>query len=254
MSEVEAAAEVATESIVDLFDSSTEGNEVTEVDTETVDKGSETEAKEETQESDKDTTDKATAASEEDKEAAQWTFHAVKDERGKRQKAEARIIELEATIKGKGEEKAIPDVFEDQEGFVKSLQSQHQEDLARSRIQIFREVQIEAHDDYEEKEAKFIELAKANPILITQMNNKPNPAKFVYEQMLKHEQFEEMQDIDAFRDKIRSEERLKLEEESKESKSEQAEKTENISPSLAKARGTTDKAEKLSGNPEDLFE
>jgi hypothetical protein len=245
-----------SDSIVELFDSSSEGsaeetqevssepeqtveNEVSEVET------TETEVKEEVAE-------EVPTTSEEDSEKQQWTFHAVKDERAKRQQAEAKIKELEEKLAAPKPE--TPDVFEDPDGFVQSLQATHKEDLHRQRIEIYREMQQERHSDYLEKEAKFIELANENPILLTQMQRSSNPAKFAYEQAVKHEQFQEMQDTEAFREKIRAEERAKLEKELMQEKVEEKADAEKLSPSLAKARGSTDKVDKLTENPGDLFD
>lgn len=257
---------MSEESIATLFDSSSEVTETTETSetsetsevSETVEgeqeSSTETEASEATEKAAKETEDSkeaTTTSTEESNEKQHWTLSAVLDERQKRQKAEAENKELKSKLEG--DKQVTPDIFEDQEGFVKSMNQKHQDDLLRTRIDIFREVEIEKHDDYIEKEAKFIELAKENPILLVQMQKASNPAKFAYEQIVKHEQFDDMQDMDGLRKKIRAEIKLELEGQLKKSETEEVEKGESLSPSLAKARGSTDKAEKLSDNPEDLF-
>lgn len=244
---------MSEESIVDLFESSDEpsGSERETAETTTEEPEVKQDAEIESPESNaepqaKEDGKEVTATSEEDKEKQEWTFHAVKDERAKRQAAEARLKELEDKLNS-NDKQDIPDVIDDQDGFVKSLKQQQEEALTRQRIEIFRQVQQESHPDYEEKEQKFIELAKENPVLITQMNASQNPAKFVYDQMTKYEQFQEMQDIEAFREKIRAEEKAKLEEQLK------SEEPTSLSPSLAKARGSSDNTEKLPEDPGDLF-
>lgn len=244
---------MSEESIVSLFESSeSQETEAVEVVEETV----ETAEEQQSEESQEETNEEATTATKEDVEEAnerkEWTFHAVKDERSKRQKLEKELEELKASLETK-EDTALPDVIEDQEGFVKSLESKYEERLARDRINIYREIMVEQHDDYLQKEEQFIELAKTNPMLLAQMQQSSNPAKFAYEQMVKYEQFQEMQDVESLREKIRAEERAKLEEQQKSTETEQDEKAENLSPSLAKARGSADKTEKLSENPSDLF-
>jgi len=255
-----------SEDIVSLFESSSEQvaessetSEVSEtVENETVEKeSSETETKEteasETDDKESKETKVEPTSTEEDNEKQKWTFHAVKDERQKRQKAETELEELKSKLKG-DDKQEMPDIFEDQEGFVKSMESNHKDEIFRTKVEIYREVMIESHKDYIEKEAEFIKLAKENPILLAKFTNATNPAKFAYEQMTKFNQFNEMQDIETFKDKIRAELKLELENELKEGESEKAEKTGKLSPSLAKARGSTDKAEKVSDNPSDLFD
>lgn len=243
---------MSEENILDLFDSSGEtieaesGNQEAETVETAEDLSAENEAPEvESQKKE------VTTTLEEEIEKNQWTFQAVKDERKKRQAAEARIKELEDQMNGSADKK-MPDVFEDQEAFVNALKSELNETRTRDRIELYREIQAEQYPDYIEKEQAFIELAKQNPILITQMNQAKNPARFVYEQMVKLEEFEKSKNIDSYREKLKAELMAEVKAELS-AKGQLPSGDIELSPSLARARGSTDKHERASVNPIDLF-
>lgn len=192
-----------------------------------------------------------TSSEESDKQ--EWTFAMAKDERQKRQKLEKELEELRAKYE-KTDQAEMPDIFDDQKGFVKTLEERHQRELHNLRIDIYREAMIEANPDYEEKEAKFLEMAKESPILATQLRKAKNPAKFVYDQVKKYEQFEKLQDVDAYEKKLRAELEAKVLKEVEAKKQQEADVAESLSPSLAKARGAgADKEVSLPENPVDLF-
>lgn len=247
---------MSEENISDLFETSSEPvSKVETSEAETVEAALELESKAEPEAKVEEEAPKAkevTTTSEEDKERNQWTFHAVKDERSKRQAIEKEFADYKASMEKK-EDTPLPDVIDDQEGFVKSMQDRFDQELARNRIEIYRQVQTEQFPDYPEKEAAFIELAKQNPILVTQMNQAANPAKFVYDQMNKLEEFEKSKDVDSYKEQLKAELRKELMEEMQSKKTEEVEKSDNLSPSLAKARGSTEATEKLSENPSDFF-
>lgn len=150
--------------------------------------------------------------SKEDDASESWTKRAVLDERRKRQAAEQRIAELEAKLNPDAapQQPARPDVFEDQEGAFGYLQQQFDQRLVVDRINLSREMMIDKHDDYEEIESAFVDLAKADASLVAKMRAAPLPAKFVYEHVKKHQQMQEMQDVDGYRAKVEAEVRAKI--------------------------------------------
>ena len=166
-------------------------------------------------------------ASTEDKDG--WQYTAYKDEKQKRQALEQ---ELQALKQPKQE---TPDVFDDQAGFVNSLRSEMEQGMLQNKIELSRSMMIDAKPDYEAKELAFIELAKENPILGDQLKAHANPAKFVYDQAVKHEQFQQMQDVDTYKAKIEAEVRAKVEAEYKAKQEEEASKVSNLTQSLASA-------------------
>ena len=188
-------------------------------------------------------------------EQKEWTFAAVKDERRKRQEAEDRLKDLESklnTLKAAKDEK-LPDVFEDQEAFAKSLQDQFKTEMRQRTIDMQRDMMIEFKPDYEDKEKAFFEVAKNNPVLISEANNSSNPAKFAYEQGEKYLKYKDIQNVESLESKLRADLEAKIKQELEQKYKEKESKASNLTPSLAKARGTTDKDPSLPENPIDLF-
>lgn len=129
-----------------------------------------------------------TATTAEDKES--WTKTAVLDERRKRQELEARLAEYESK-KSEAEAVKRPDILEDQEGAFRHTESQFAYKILQERINLSRELMIDKHDDYEAMENVFVEIAKQNPLLVQEMNNSPNPAKFAYMKAKEHSDYVE---------------------------------------------------------------
>jgi hypothetical protein len=144
-----------------------------------------------------------------------WTKRAVLDERRKRQELEREIADLRAKAKPDAvpEKPSRPDIFEDQEGAFGHLEKAFEARLATRQIELSQELMREKYADYDEKESLFVDLVKADPSLIQKMRAAALPAKFVYDHVTKHQQMQEMQDVDAYREKIRAEVRAELEKE-----------------------------------------
>lgn len=189
--------------------------------------------------------------SEEKTEQQEWTFAAVKDERQKRQKLEKELEELRA--QNAASEIKIPDVVEDQEGFTKHLEDKIRGESRQAIIETQRDMMMDFKPDYEEKESAFMEMAKGNAALIAEANASKNPAKFAYEQGAKYLKYQELQNVDSMEAKLRAELETKIRAELEGKIQQEAKLENNISPSLAKARGTTDKTDSVPENPADLF-
>jgi hypothetical protein len=174
--------------------------------------------------------------SEEDIEKQDWTLSAVKDERRKRQELEKKLADLEAKNQ---EPKEIPDIFDDQQAFVDSLRGEFQQELSNAKLDIARSMMMDHHDDYEAMEEKFIELAKDSPALRDQALKQSNPAKFAYEQAKKYEQYKEVQDVDAYKEKIRNELRSEIEAEIKGSQATRAKQLEPRKPRILRRHWQT---------------
>lgn len=133
-----------------------------------------------------------TAPTAENKEPGQhekeesWTKKAVLDERRKRQEIEAKLREYESKVNK--QEQQIEEGGEQQEIPVSSL-------ILHERINLSRELMIDKHEDYEEMESVFVDMAKDNPMLVHQMNQSANPAKFAYNKAKEHAQYLEYQSI-----------------------------------------------------------
>ena len=94
----------------------------------------------------------------------------------------------------------------------------------------------DAHPDYDEVVAAFVEAGKAAPQLVAQLHASANPAKFAYNAGKTYLQAREYGSIDEMRAKIREELKTEVREELKRESAESA--ANAVQPSLANARGT----------------
>lgn len=166
----------------------------------------------------------------------------AKDERQKRQKRDERIRELEEKLTKleSPEDNKRPDVFEDQEAYTESLRSEIQQEVSKAKLDVARDMMISFHDDYEEVESFVLEEVQDNPALKAELQNSKNVAKAVYDYGKKIRQFREMKEFkaDEYKAKLRAEIKAELQSElKKEQDSNKDDEGENLSPSLANARG-----------------
>jgi len=186
--------------------------------------------------------------SEDFKDMPSWAQKAVKDERNKRQELERKLSELQ---KPKEE---VPDVFEDQTGFKDAIRNENQQDLANAKLELAREMMMEFHDDYEEMEVSFIEIARDNPVLLQEAQKAPNQAKFAYEQAKKYKEFKEIQDIGKTKSAMAKKYKEELREELRKELKEEMEKENALSPSLASKTGKNVPEAKALDTIQSLFE
>lgn len=96
------------------------------------------------------------------------------------------------------------------------------------------------HDDYDDMESKFLDLAKDTPDLIQKMNASKLPAKFVYDTAKKAEKLADLENVDEWEAKkeaeIEARIRAEIEAKAKAKAEADAEKTDAIQPSLAATR------------------
>lgn len=158
-----------------------------------------------------------------------WTKKAVIDERRKRQALEAELAALKESIPKRDVIDARLDVLEDPDAFSEAISSKIEQVAIRTRIDLSREMMIDKHQDYEEKEQIFIEMAKDRPELQSEALKSSNPAKFVYEEAKKFQEFQQMRD-GTYLEKMRAE----LKEQVRKELEGEMSKTSKIRPSLAK--------------------
>lgn len=168
-----------------------------------------------------------------------WTKAAVLDERRKRQELERKLAELEAA---KAEDKPQrPDVFADPDGAFGHVEQTLRQEMARqihsTRLELSQEMMRTVYQDYDELESEFVDMAKDNPVLLQDLQQSANPAKFAYETAKKAREAAELKDVDKMRAKIEAELRAELEAqikaESEQSQAKTAQKREALTPSLA---------------------
>lgn len=170
----------------------------------------------------------------------EWTKTMALDERRKRQEIE-RELEALRNQRAEAEKVETPDVFENQEAFVEHMRGEMQAELAKSRIETSQEIMRSIHQDYDAKEAAFIEMARENPLLIQEMNQSRNPAKFAYDTAVKAEKLAMLDNVDELEARIRAEVeakvRAEIEGESKQQAESLEQKRKSVPPSLTNASG-----------------
>lgn len=176
-----------------------------------------------------------------EEEKPDWKLSAVLDEREKRQKAVAEAEKLRKELDGlKKQDVEMPDIFEDQEGAINALKQGFAQDLMRERFNMSQEFMRMTHDDYDAREAEFLEMANDSPELLARLKTHPNPARFAYETAEKHAKLTEMENIEEWREKERARIRQELEAEMQQSADDAATETEetrkSLTPSLAETR------------------
>lgn len=98
---------------------------------------------------------------------------AMREEREKRQAAEARLRALEKP-------QAQVDPWADLPGALQNQQAQFDERLFVERCNLTEEIARDKHKDYDEVRDSFLEAAQENPSLMAQMRAERNPAAFAY--------------------------------------------------------------------------
>jgi len=118
-------------------------------------------------------------------------YYAHKAEKEKRQELQKQLDELTQP------KESAPDVFDDQSGFTDHIERRIEESALKTKIDISRDILIDTHDDYEDKESAFLKLAEDDPSLIQRMQAHSSPARFVYETAKKHEKLSQFDNLDA---------------------------------------------------------
>ena len=197
--------ELSLQNVLDGSEAATE--EVVEVE-ET--KGAEVEA--ETPEPEPAKAEDETPASEdEEKESPTVPVAALTAERRKRQELERRLEALEAAGKQEtAKPDELPDVFADQDGFARALETKFASQLQNVRIETAQQIMRQMHDDYDEREAKFLEYVQENPAVTSDPKFKENPALFAYEFARKLDEYAEVTNLDAWKEKERAKLRAEI--------------------------------------------
>ena len=128
---------------------------------------------------------------------------ALMAERQKRQDLEAENARLTAAADSPTPE--APSVFDDEAGAMAHLTAQFDNKLTTAVRNISRAPMMALHEDYEKQEAVFAEMAKADPSLVQRMDASGNPAKFAYDTAKNKSEYDAMQDMPAFREKLKAE-------------------------------------------------
>lgn len=177
-------------------------------------------------------------------------FAAVKDERARRQAAEAELAKVKAEIEASRKAAEVPKAdpapeplgfYDDPEGFIARQVEQAQRALKAQMVDASEMRMRESKPDYAEAEAAFMEVAKANPALARQAMDSPDAARFIYDHGKRlHASAAMNTDPEAYRAKVEAEVRAKIEAEAKAKADEEARIADAAKPSLnSQARDTS---------------
>lgn len=174
---------------------------------------------------------KASETTEETEEP--WTKKAVLDERRKRQELEQRLREIES----KKEPEPAPDWWADPEKAAQHQSQQIEARLYQQKVELSQDFMRSQHEDYDDMEARFMEMAQENPALRTELQKSANPARFAYETAKKAAEYDAMKDVDSYKAKLEAEVRkdveAKVRKELEAEQEKKAKKETAIDPSLA---------------------
>lgn len=168
---------------------------------------------------------------------------AATEERRKRQELEARIKQMEATATPKEPEKQF---WDDPDGALRQNNEKVQQAIQQTeqiatgtKLQISEFMARKNYPDFEDKLHEFAQASQEAPFLLQQMIQSPDPAEFVYKTAKSRIELREVGGMEAYREKIRKEERVKLEAELKEKSLESAKTRADIPPSLTEVPGNS---------------
>jgi len=121
---------------------------------------------------------------------------AMREEREKRQAAEARLRELQTP-------KAPVDPWVDLPGTLSQHQQQLREEMFVERCNVTEEMARERHKDFDEVREVFLEEAQKNPQLFAQLRQERNPAEFAYREGLRIRELKDVNgDFSAYKSKL----------------------------------------------------
>jgi hypothetical protein len=176
-----------------IGDETTEESAVEESTTETTEEsekdGESTGDKDSTPESDNK------ASEEPEKEEQMVPVAALVAEREKRQKAEQELAQ-EKPKEEKPEPTKIPSIYDDPEGYQAYMDQKIADAEFQSRISVSQALMRQKHKDYDEKEVRFVEMAKEDPSLGVQLRRQGLPAEFVYDTVVKRDKLKGFDNFD----------------------------------------------------------
>jgi len=173
---------------------------------------------------------------------------ALKAEREKRQSEQRQREELERRLREIESARPQPEFFENPEAFVKqSIQGAQQEIQQRFYAAMDADAR-EQFPDYDEVLATLQEHAQGNPAIVQQVFSAPNPARAAYKLGKQLREMAQIQDPEAYRQKIEAEVRAKVEAEFAQKQAERAASVDRIPPDLSTARSATATTRASTGN------
>jgi hypothetical protein len=155
-------------------------------------------------------------------------------ERRKRQELERQLQELQR------QPQQTPDFFKEPQEYVHQAISQTRQELVQAHYAALEDLARETYPDYDEVFEEVQAQAAENPALVQQIFASANPAKAVYKLGKQLRELKQMQDPDAYRQKIEAEVRAKVEAEFAAKEEAKRKAAEAVPPDLTAARSSKD--------------
>lgn len=175
----------------------------------------------------------APTATEPDKEVSGLKAAAIA-ERKKRQELERKLAELTR------EQQQRPDFFKQPTEYVDHTIQQVRQDMAQTMYAALEDQARETYPDYDEVFEEVQAYAEENPAVVQQIFTSPNPARAAYKLGKQLRELKQMQDPDAYRQKIEAEVRAKVEAEYAAKEEAKRKAADAIPPDLTAARASKD--------------
>lgn len=140
-------------------------------------------------------TNDATPASDQHEEMVPLT--ALQEQRKRRQEAERELDELRRRHNAPQD----IDPLEDPQGFTAQVDRK----VALMRFELQEEAMRERHDDYDEVQAEFLDLARSNPTLQAELASSRNAPKFAYDTAMKARELKRLDSVDDYKSALRKE-------------------------------------------------
>lgn len=162
------------------------------------------------------------------------------DETRKRQQIEQEFNEFRARASPPAPKPQEPakTFFDDPDGFLAERDRRVELGMMQNKADTSEMIARSQHQDYDEVFKVFAEVAKTTPGLVAQAFAAPHPAEFAYRVGKNYKEIQAAGSIDAMREKIEKETRLKLEQEYKEKEERLLKERASIPGSLTDARGS----------------
>ena len=171
----------------------------------------------------------------------------LEEERRKRQELERRIAEMQ-TKQPEGEKKTF---WDDPEGHFKTQeQRQAQREMAFA-LKVSETIARSKYNDFDGAIEVFAEILKtpAGPGVHAQFIAAQDPAEFAYRLGKQTKELREVGSVEAMRDKIAKEERIKLEAEFKKKQADLVKQREELTPTLSDVKGASKQHEPVFRGP-----
>lgn len=182
-----------------------------------------------------------------DKERA--AFAAAADERRKRQALEARLAELEKKKENTKDDGTPKTFWDDPEGALAKHKQEMQQTVVHTKLATSEAIARSKYSDFDEKVQAFGEIIQQTPGLHVQWLQSPDPAEYAYKLGKNHLELRDAGSVDALRQKIEKEVRLKLESEYKEKAEKMVKERQSIPASLSDTVGKSGNRVEFTGPP-----